>query len=142
MSGLDLDFSRRNPHGHAGHLGIRYVAHGDDWADMAIDHDARLVADAASGIFASGPIIALMDSATGLACMAKRGALVGMATLDLRIDYLRPGPPGRTVFGHGECYRITRHIAFARGYAHVGDPDDPVAHVAATFMFLGEKPAA
>lgn len=141
MGGPDFDFSNSNRHGHAGHLGIRYVAHGEDWADMAIDHDPRLTVDAGSGVFASGPIIALMDSATGIACMARRGKVVPMATLDLRIDYLRPGPPGVTVFGHGECYRITRHIAFARGYAHVGDPDDPVAHVAATFMFLGEEPA-
>jgi len=39
------------------------------------------------------------------------------------------------VIGHGECYRVTRRIAFVRGYAHDGDADDPVAHVAGTFMF-------
>jgi len=55
-------------------------------------------------------------------------------TLDLRVDYLRPAVPERTVIGRGECYRLTRSIAFVRGIAHDGDPNDPVAHVAGTFI--------
>lgn len=129
-------------HGHARDLGLRFVARGDDWAEVALDHDHRLTADDDSGIFATGPIIALIDTAIGFACIARRGRLVPMATLDLRIDYLRPAPPGLSVIGRGECYRITRHIAFARGQAHVGDPADPIAHVAATFMFLEPEAAA
>jgi acyl-coenzyme A thioesterase PaaI-like protein len=54
--------------------------------------------------------------------------------LDLRVDYLRPALPGRTVIGRGECYRLTRAISFIRGQAHDGDPADPLAHVAGTFM--------
>ena len=42
--------------------------------------------------------------------------------------------------GHGECYRITRSISFVRGQAHDGDPADPLAHVAGTFMFLEALP--
>jgi uncharacterized protein (TIGR00369 family) len=83
---------------------------------------------------ASGPILALMDTATSCAVWRKLGVLVLHATLDLRIDYLRPATPGRTVIGRGECYRITRSIAFVRGHAHDGDPADPLAHVAGTFM--------
>lgn len=30
----------------------------------------------------------------------------------------------------------SRSIGFVRGQAHDGDPDDPIAHVAGTFMFL------
>ena len=66
-----------------------------------------------------------------------KGAFVPQATLNLRIDYLRAAMPGRTVTGRGECYRLTRSIAFVRGQAHDGDPADPVAHVAGTFMFTG-----
>ena len=121
-------------HGHNGAIGARYLAHGDDWAEMAIDYRADLVGDAASGVLASGPIIALMDMATSMAVWVKRGVFGPQATLDLRIDYLRAATPGRTVIGRGECYRLTRRVAFVRGYAHDGDPADPIAHVAATFM--------
>lgn len=65
---------------------------------------------------------------------------MAQATLDLRVDYLRPATPGKTVIGRGECYRITRAIGFVRGQAHDGDPADPLAHVAGTFMFTGAQP--
>jgi acyl-coenzyme A thioesterase PaaI-like protein len=40
------------------------------------------------------------------------------------------------VTGRAECYRLTRRVAFVRGLAHDGDPNDPIAHLAATFMIL------
>jgi uncharacterized protein (TIGR00369 family) len=122
--------------GHNGLIGARHVGHGDDWVELAIDYDPRLVGDAASGVLASGPIIAMMDMAASLAVWVRRGGFVAHATLDLRVDYLRPVIPGRTVIGRGECYRLTRHVSFVRGQAHDGDPDDPVAHVAGTYMNL------
>jgi acyl-coenzyme A thioesterase PaaI-like protein len=67
----------------------------------------------------------------------KRGGFLPHATLDLRVDYLRPAASGRTVIGRGECYRVTRSVAFVRGIAHDGDAADPVANVAGTFMFTG-----
>lgn len=120
--------------GHGGRLGIVYHDHGDDWAELALPWHADLVGDEASGIVASGPILALMDMATSIGVWLKLDAFKGHATLDLRIDYLRPARPGNTVIGRGECYRITRSIAFVRGQAHDGDPNDPLAHVAGTFM--------
>lgn len=127
-------FARKIAVGHGGALGIRYSAHGADWVELVLPYDVRHVGDVGTGVIASGPIVTLMDQATSLAVWTKRGAFVPHATLDLRIDYLRAAAPGRTVIGRGECYRLTRAIAFVRGSAHDGDPDDPLAHVVATFM--------
>ena len=124
--------------GHIVALGLRFVAHGPDWCEFAIDYDRRLVSDAASGILASGPIVSLMDTAAGFAVWTKRGGFKPQATLDLRLDYLRPSHPGQTMTGRAECYRLTRRVAFVRGLAHDGDPDDPVAHLTATYMVLGD----
>ncbi len=88
-----------------------------------------------SGIIASGPIISLMDMATSIAIWVRLGRFRHQATLDLRVDYLRPAVPGRDIIGRGECYAVTRSIGFVRGIAHDGDADDPVAHVGGTFMF-------
>jgi len=128
--------------GHAAHLGLRYAGQGADWVELAIAHDPRLVGNTETGVLASGPIIALMDMATSLAVWLRIGRFVPQVTLDMRIDYLRPAAPGRDVIGRGECYRITRQIAFVRGQAHDGDPDDPVAHVTGTFMFTPDPPPA
>ena len=43
-----------------------------------------------TGILASGPIISLMDMATSLAIWVRLGRFRHQATLDLRVDYLRP----------------------------------------------------
>lgn len=122
---------------HGSHLGIGYRAHGADWAEIELPYSADLAGDEATGVLASGPILTLMDQATSLAVWIRRGAFLPHATLDLRIDYLRAATPGRAVVGRGECYRLSRHIAFVRGQAHDGDPADPVAHVAGTFMTTG-----
>lgn len=120
--------------GHGGTLGILYHAHGPDWAEIALPYDPAQIGDPESGVIASGPILSLMDMAASTAVWLKVGVFVAHATLDLRIDYLRPARPGSTVIGRGECYRVTRSIAFVRGQAHDGDPEDPLAQIAGTFM--------
>jgi uncharacterized protein (TIGR00369 family) len=122
--------------GHGTRLGIGYQAHGADWCELLLPFRPNLIGDPARGVLASGPILTLMDMATSVGVWLKRGAFLPHATLDLRIDYLRPATPERTVVGRGECYRVARQVAFVRGIAHDGDPDDPVAHVAGTFMLL------
>jgi len=59
------------------------------------------------------------------------------ATLDLRIDYMKPARPHEDVFAYAECYKMTRQIAFVRGVAYQDSEDNPVANAAATFMFTG-----
>ncbi|MGQ0589225.1 MAG: PaaI family thioesterase [Sphingosinicella sp.] len=120
--------------GHGGALGIAYVAHGEDWAELSLPYRPELVGMPESGIIASGPIISLMDMATSLAIWVRLGHFRHQATLDLRVDYLRPAVPERTITGRGECYGLTRSVGFVRGLAHDGDPDDPVAHVSGTFI--------
>lgn len=127
-------FKTRDAQHHGSALGIVYHDHGDDWVELALPYAPHLIGDESSGVIASGPVITLLDQATSASVWMARGAFLPHATLDLRIDYLRAATPGRTVVGRGECYRLTRSIAFVRGTAHDGDASDPLAHVAGTFM--------
>jgi uncharacterized protein (TIGR00369 family) len=120
--------------GHGGALGILYVGHGPDWVELGLDYSEKLVGVTETGVLASGPIISLMDMATSMAIWVRLGRFRPQVTLDLRVDYLRPAVPGRRILGRGECYAITRSVAFVRGTAHDGDASDPVAHVTGTFM--------
>ena len=134
---LFLSFGKR---GHGGLLGIDYHDHGADWCTLQLPFRPELIGNEESGVLASGPILTMMDMATSIAVWLKLGTFRAHATLDLRIDYLRPATPGKTVYGRGECYRITRAISFIRGQAHDGDPADPLAHVAGTYMFTEPQP--
>lgn len=122
-------------YGHGGLVGLRYHAHGDDWAELELPYRPELVGDPATGVLASGPIFTMMDMATSISIWIKTGIFRPQATLDLRVDYLRPAEPGKSLFGRGECYKLTRSIAFVRGEAHDGDAARPVAHVAGTYIF-------
>lgn len=125
--------------GHTGHLGLRYHAHGDVWLELSMPWREDLVGVPESGVIASGPIISLLDTVTSMAISVRHGAALSVATLDLRIDYMRTARTGATIIARGECYRITRSVAFVRGVAHDGDLDDPVAHAAGSFMRMDTR---
>jgi uncharacterized protein (TIGR00369 family) len=129
-----MAYASRHGAGHGAAIGIFYHAHGEDWTELALPWREELVGMPDGQILASGPIVSLMDMATSLAVWTKLGTFRPQATLDLRVDYLRPAAPGKTVIGRGTCYRITRSIAFVRGIAHDGEPEDPVANVTGTFI--------
>ena len=97
-------------------------------------YDKRLVGDPETGVIHGGAVSALLDTCGGAAVMVHESLPVGTATLDLRIDYMRAGTPGKTLIAEAHAYKTTRHIAFVRAIAHDGDVNDPVATSQATFM--------
>ncbi|QUL39407.1 PaaI family thioesterase [Erythrobacter sp. JK5] len=127
-------------HGHSGWLGLTYRDHGDDWVELELPWREDLLGEPDRPVLASGPIVSLMDMASGMSIWQKSGTFTPIATLDLRVDYQRPARERSAVFGRVECYRMTRSAAFVRGIAHDGDPDDPVAHVAGVFMTIASDP--
>ena len=116
-------------------LGITYHGHGRGWSELALPYAEHLVAYPDAGVIASGAIFTLMDSAGGFSVMTGAERMQPVATLDLRLDYLRPATPGQTVIGRSDVQKMTRSIVFVRGVAHDGDPARPIAHMTGTFMF-------
>lgn len=119
---------------HPAALGFQLDAMDDEGVTLAVPWREDLVGDAETGVLAGGVISALLDHACGMAVWTAMDAFQPIATLDMRIDYLRAAEPGRTVFARAGTFRLTRSVAFVRGIAHDGDPDDPVAAVQAAFM--------
>jgi len=103
-------------------------------AVLSVPYDQRLVGDPETGVLHGGVITALLDTACGWAVMVAPAELRSTATLDLRIDYMRPATVGASMFARAECFRLTRSIGFARAVAYHTDPDDPVATAQGTFI--------
>ncbi len=116
-------------------LGLRLHGVESDWCVIKVLPDERLVGNPATGVVHGGVITALLDSCYGLAIFVKLNKLRPMATLDLRIDYLKPATPGREIFGGAVCYKLGHELAFVRGAAYHDSPDDPIATSSAIFMF-------
>lgn len=125
--------------GHSGFIGMKYRAHGSDWIELTFDWREDLVGDPETGVLASGPIISLLDNATSMSVWARLGSYRPQVTLDLRIDYLRAATPGKAIIARAQCYQVRRSMAFVRGIAHDGDPEDPVANATGIFMLVSDS---
>ena len=93
-----------------------------------------LIGDPDTGVIAGGVITTFLDTLCGTAAVAAMENPTTVATIDLRIDYMRPAEPGRDVLAEAHCYKLGRSIAFVRAVAYEDDSDNPVANVAAAFM--------
>ncbi len=126
--------------GHTGWLGLKFSDQGDNWVELKLSWREELMGEPDRAVLASGPIISLMDMASGMAIWQTKKTFAPVATLDLRVDYQRPARERSAVWGRVECYRTTRAAAFVRGIAHDGDINDPVAHIAGVFMTIAGDP--
>jgi uncharacterized protein (TIGR00369 family) len=109
---------------------------------MRLPYAPHIVGNPDTGVVHGGAITALLDQACGMAVgsglaaarPAEDGGMRGIATLDLRIDYLKAATPGADITVVGECVKITHQIVFARGRAFQESAEEPIALATATFM--------
>jgi uncharacterized protein (TIGR00369 family) len=125
-------------------LGLRPISAEAGVAAMAVAWRADLVGDPRSGVIAGGVITTLLDQTCGMAVASLAEAenrLSGLATLDLRIDYMRGAEPGREIIARAHCYKLTTSIGFVRAAAFEDDEADPIATAQATFALAPTPPS-
>ena len=115
-------------------LGFSTLEIGNGVAILKVPYRPEIVGDPETGVIAGGVVTTLLDHASGQAVHAAMTSWTSIATLDLRIDYMRPAQPGRDVLARAHCYKLTRSVAFVRAVAYEDDPDDPIAAAQAAFM--------
>lgn len=94
----------------------------------------EIVGDPATGVIAGGVITTFLDQLCGMATVLALRDPSMVATIDLRIDYMRAAEPGRDVLAEALCYKVGRNVAFVRAVAFEDTPDNPIAHATSTFM--------
>jgi uncharacterized protein (TIGR00369 family) len=114
-------------------MGMELVSIGPGRASMKVPYRANL-AGGPSGVIASGVVTTLLDNACGAAAGLALKTLSFVATINLRLDYMRAAAPGLDIIGEAECYKLTRNVAFVRGVAFEHHRGDPVAYCVSAFM--------
>lgn len=130
-------YKGREPAGYTPHairLGICVVEMGPCTATLVLPYRDELVGDPTRGIVFGGVITTLLDHGSGMATACALEVFTAIATIDLRIDYLRAAEPRCDLYGRTECYKLTRNVAFVRGIAWEHDSADPFATCHATMM--------
>lgn len=123
-------------HTHA--LGFAFEGREGDRVRIRVPYREDLIGDPETGVLAGGLVTTLLDHVGGLAVWMGLDAFRPLATLDLRVDYMRAATPGRDLLAEARCYRLTRNIAFVRAWAFEDDPSDPVAAAQSAYMVSGE----
>lgn len=120
------------PYAHASGMHVTQVSQGH--TSVALPARAQWTGDGTRQLVHPGVLTALADTACGLAVSTALEVLEPIATLDLRMDYLRPAAAGETLVCHAQCHRLTRSIAFVRGEVRQHGQDAVLATVNASFM--------
>lgn len=129
---LRQHFVRVTPH--VAECGMAITQLTSEAAEVVLPFRDDWLGDAERGLIHPGIITTLVDSACGAAVLAHIGRLEPIATLDLRMDYLRAGLRDLDVHCRAECYRLTASIAFARASVWQRDRAEPIAISQSVFM--------
>ena len=108
-------------------LGIEIVELSRGRATLAIPFRETLIGDPARPALHGGVISALADTCGGAAVWSVLGDRDRVSTIDLRVDYLRPGKP-EELRCLGEVQRVGNRVGVAQiSLFHPSDPDATVA---------------
>lgn len=93
----------------------------------------HLVGDPETGVLHGGVLTGFLDTLCGMASSSALPEPRFVATLDLRIDYMRPAKPHQDILGEAECYHYTKNITFTRRWAYHESRDKLIASAAGAF---------
>lgn len=127
---------------YARHLALSLDSLKDGVAEVSMPYADKIVGDPETGVIHGGAVSALMDTCCGAAVMCHPDSPLGTATIDLRIDYMRPATANQTILARAECYHVTRSVAFVRATAYDDDRARPVATATGAFTVERAKKRA
>lgn len=125
------------PHAKAIGLKVENAKRGEAW--LSVPYAEKLIGNPETGVIHGGVITSLLDNACGIAVQLALPERSSIATLDLRIDYMKPATPKLDLMAHTHCYKVTKNIAFVRGTAYHTDEEDPIATCVGTFMLAANR---
>jgi uncharacterized protein (TIGR00369 family) len=126
------DFFAILPHSQSLGMAIDFI--GDGEVGMSMPYDSKLIGDPQTKVIHGGAVFALLDTCCGSAAMSHPDQEGPTATIDLRVDYMRPATPSQRIKAIATCYNLTKNVAFVRAVALDYNEEKPVAMAAGAFV--------
>ena len=103
----------------------------DGHAEMSMPFSEQL--SDRRGSLHRGVLVTLLDTTCGLSIFSSLGSLKPIATIDLRVDFMRSIPPAAGLKAGVDCIGKTDTVAFISGRAFAEDSGELLAMVAGSF---------
>lgn len=117
-------------------LGLTPQEAGEGYLVLALPYSEKIIGNPDTGAIHGGAITTLMDTASGSVMICALDHFELCPTLDLRVDYMHPAEPGKTVYARAETYKVTPNIIFTRCEAYQ-EKGVTIANCVGTFMRIG-----
>ena len=118
------------------HLGMKVSWMGDGEAEMMIHSQPALTGDPFRPALHGGVISSLADTVGGLAVFTKVGRTRIASTVDLRVDYLRPGDVDADIFARARVLRVGNRVAATHTVVYQHEIDAPIATANAVYNMV------
>ncbi|MDA9009111.1 PaaI family thioesterase [Alphaproteobacteria bacterium] len=109
-----------------------------DGATIDMPYQADLAISKADGAMHGAVLTTLVDTCLGMAALTKSASTRPIATVDLRVDFLRPSTINQDIRSHCTCYHLNGDLAFAEGTVIDKKSGEILLKAMGTFM-LGTK---
>ena len=117
-------------------LGMKVTLMNDGEAEMMITARPELTGDPFRPALHGGVLSSLADTVDGLAVFTKVGRTHIASTVDLRIDYLRPGQVDLNIYARAKVLRVGNRVAATHTVVYQEDIDRPIATANAVYNMV------
>lgn len=128
-------FNGAIPHNQA--IGLIVVEAGGRSIVTRLPYREAFLGDSVARLWHTAVGTTAADATCGLAVFLALPSMEAIATLDLRMDYLRPAVADEPLQVSAHCHHITRHVCFARATLYQQSIERPTAECTAAFMRTG-----
>ncbi len=120
-------------------LGMQVTHMDDGEAEMMIPARPEMTGDPFRPALHGGVLSSLADTVGGLAVFTLVGRTRVASTVDLRVDYLRPGRVDANLFARAKVIRVGNRVAATHTVVFQDNIDEPVATANAVYNMVNRE---
>lgn len=121
------------------YLGMKVTLLEDGEAEMMVPGRPELTGDPFRPALHGGVVSALADTVGGLAVFSRVGHTHVASTVDLRVDYLRPGAVQVDLYARARILRVGNRVAATHTLIYQEDIDEPIATATAVYNLVSQR---